>query len=74
MPEAQLQCLETPCAFCGALLEVSAAALAGEPSMHQYTCPECGKPDEMACSGNPHVRVLRARNDGGHKQYQQTMF
>jgi hypothetical protein len=70
----ELLCLEKSCAFCGARLEVSSAALPGQPKAHIYTCPQCGKPDEIECTGHPHVRVLAQRNDGRSGLYQETMF
>jgi hypothetical protein len=74
MTQPELLCLEKSCAFCGARLEVSSAEMPGEPKAHIYVCPQCGKPDEIECTGHPHVRVLAPRNDGRTGQYQETMF
>jgi hypothetical protein len=48
--------------------------MTGKPKAHIYTCPQCGKPDEIECTGHPHVRVLAPRNDGRTGLYQETMF
>ena len=74
MTKPELLCVETTCGFCGARLEISAAAVPGEPHLHHYSCPQCGKPEEIEMSGDPHVRVLAPRNDGRTGQYQETMF
>jgi hypothetical protein len=74
MATPELLCVEKVCGFCGARLEVSAAEVPGEIRAHPYTCPQCGKPDEVESTGHPHVRVLAPRSDGRTGQYQETMF
>ena len=74
MNQPELLCLEKSCAFCGARLEVSSVVMPGAPKPHHYACPQCGKPEEIECTGHPHVRVLAARSDGRTQQYQETMF
>ena len=70
----ELICIEKECEFCGSRLEVTAVEVAGEPRVHHYACPQCGKPDELLTTGFPHVRVLAPRTDGKTGSYQQTMF
>jgi hypothetical protein len=72
--QAQLLCVEKVCGYCGAILEVTAAEVGDRPRLHAYTCPQCGKPDGVICSGHPHVRVIEPRTDGKSGDYQQTMF
>jgi hypothetical protein len=74
MLQPELICHERICGFCGARLEVSAAAMPGEPKPHHYSCPQCGKPEQIEVAGHPHVRVLAPRSDGRTGQYQETMF
>jgi hypothetical protein len=74
MSQTELLCVERICGFCGARLEVSVAAVPGEPKPHTYSCPQCGKPDELESTGHPHVRVLAPRTDGRTGKYQETMF
>jgi transcription elongation factor Elf1 len=74
MDTPRLLCLERTCSYCGARLEVSAAELPAERRPHAFTCLQCGKPDEVICTGHPHVRVLAPRADGRSTQYQETMF
>jgi hypothetical protein len=72
--QPQLLCIETDCEYCGATLEVTAAELGEHPRPHAYHCPQCGKPDHVTCTGQPHVRVLKPRSDGKAGDYQQTFF
>jgi hypothetical protein len=74
MTSPELLCFERICGFCGAQLEVSCAAMPGEAKSYHYTCPQCGKPEDIGCTGHPHVRVLAPRTDGRTGLYQETMF
>jgi hypothetical protein len=74
MVQSELLCIETTCGYCGARLEVTAAAVEGEPKRHPYVCPQCGKAHRLTSTGHPHVRVLAPRTDGKTGKYQETMF
>jgi uncharacterized Zn finger protein len=74
MAKPELLCFERICGFCGARLEISAAALRGEAKPYLYSCPQCGKPDEIELADHPHIRVLAQRTDGRSGLYQETMF
>ena len=72
--QPHLLCFEKLCDYCGATLEITAAELGGEPRIHLCGCPDCGKSNEVACAGNPHVRLVKRRTDGKTSKYQDTFF